>query len=360
MFVIETSYFKKNTIMNAVYKIIIALIFISSIYSCKTSSLSLKVLEPAEINIPQNINSIVIMNRSVVGKGKKIENFVEGLLTGEDAFVDRYASENCVASAASMLSNSIRFKLMLPPENIVLEGKGGSRFPEPVDWSIVEQICKKSKADALITLELFDSDITYSNGKETNTSKVDGEDVVEITFWKKMDVQVAAGWRIYDYKNKLIVDESIFTDYKEWIGEGNSEGDAEDNLIDSDEAVESTGSYAGERFAFRISPIWVWKSRKYYKKGHPEFEEAHQFALKADWDKAAEYWKPLTNSSERKIAAMACYNMALYSEINGNLDVAIIWIKKAYYELNFNPAFRYMNELFSRKHKEEKLDEQLN
>jgi len=54
--------------------------------------------------------------------------------------------------------------------------------------------------------------------------------------------------------------------------------------------------------------------------------QAEKLALKSDWAKAAELWNSQAECKNKKIRLEARYNMALASEMEGNLDEAINWL----------------------------------
>jgi hypothetical protein len=82
-------------------------------------------------------------------------------------------------------------------------------------------------------------------------------------------------------------------------------------------------------------------SRYYYVRGNGSFSVATRMARAGDWGGAGNIWREATNSSSGKVAGRACYNMAIISEINGDLNGALQWARKAYevyrtpYALNF-------------------------
>ena len=78
-----------------------------------------------------------------------------------------------------------------------------------------------------------------------------------------------------------------------------------------------------------------------------------------DWDEAAELWKKETSSSDPKLAGMASFNMAIVSEIKGELDIAIEWAKKSYENYGNKKALKYLNILKNRKAGDNALEKQL-
>ena len=59
-----------------------------------------------------------------------------------------------------------------------------------------------------------------------------------------------------------------------------------------------------------------------------------------------------------ELAGRACYNMAIISEINGDLDGAIQWAQKSYENYNIRLALNYLNILKYRQSQNEILKSQ--
>jgi hypothetical protein len=62
-----------------------------------------------------------------------------------------------------------------------------------------------------------------------------------------------------------------------------------------------------------------------------------------------------TLNPKMKIAGRACYNMAIISEIDGDIDTAISWAQKAYSDYRIKPGLRYARILENRKFNDEVL-----
>jgi len=327
--------------------------------SCKTSSLTLTVMEPADITVPAKIQTIAIVNRSLPVKENKIWNFLEGFFTNEGVFVDRASSEACINGAVNQLRNLPRYKEVKTVGNLDLRGAGSGVFSEPLAWSKVEQICKANNVNALITLEVFDSDIYYSKGSEVRTKKENDKEVKYTVFWKAMEIDVKAGWRIYDPVTKKIIDESIFTDRKRFSAEGPTEEAAARNLPIVEQAIQDAGYFAGGRFAFRISPSWINVSRVYYKKGTTDFGAAKRYVQADNWEQAIAIWEKYTTNPDADIAGRACYNMAVGMEVTGYLNDAVKWAEKSFTQYGNKKARNYLYQLQERVEKQKLIDKQL-
>ncbi|HEX7583621.1 MAG TPA: DUF6340 family protein, partial [Prolixibacteraceae bacterium] len=123
--------------------------------------------------------------------------------------------------------------------------------------------------------------------------------------------------------------------------------------------------YLGQFFGTKAIPSWVQVDRLYYKSNNLDMRHAEKFALNNDWLKAAEIWNKETKNKNPRIAAKACYNMALACEMEARLDAGIDWLVKSYSILphnnvdHRNNCLRYVNILVTRKKEIDRLDKQL-
>ncbi len=329
------------------------------LYGCM-SSVSVQVMKPADITLPDHINKIAVANRSLSDKDNKVMNVVEGILTGEGLFMDRIGSDECIGGITDVLVESPRFDV-IRPANVELKGTGTSAFPTPLDWDEVTRICALSDADALLLLEAFDSDSDIGiEMKKSESKDKEGNVVVNIEHLANMKMKVSSGWRIYDPKTKVIIDEHKASDYMDFNAEGKSPEEARSHLIPKRDAVNKTGVYAGQQYGYRIAPMWIRVSRSYYAKGCDDMKIATRKARANNWDGAAEIWKKLAERSNvEKLKSRNSYNMALASEISGNLDIALMWARKSYEDYGNKKARSYIRVLERRISDEERLKEQI-
>jgi len=325
---------------------------------CKTRTVYQPILVPAEINIPQHIQLIGVLNRSLPDKGDRLINIVEGFLSGETVFGDRSASFNACRGLVERVNSSPRFKAVLL-EGERYYGTGTKEFPAPLSWNEVDMLCKKYNVDAIVALETFDSDFGLVKNVE-EVEKVINYVVQRVPVHNvDLHVRVNAGWRIYDNVTKQIIDSKVFTDMKGYHAEGATPEEALANLPSKRAVLNETGNFAGQMMAFRITPSWITIGRYYYVAGHPKFKEAKKYVKVGDWKKAVEIWTQLTRSSNPKIAAMAAHNMAVAAEREGLIDVALDWANKAYQNFGLRREHSYINQLQNRKMQMQQLKEQL-
>ena len=334
------------------------LMFLIVITSCKTAYISIQVLKPAQITLPADIKTIAFVNRSLPDKKDRVRNVIEGAITGEAIFADRLGSEECIKGVLNGLNNSPRFGVVMP-SGVDLRGTGTRQFPGPLDWSVVENICKTNGADALACLEVFDSDNRTGMSDRKVTKKEKDKEITYIEYTATLNVNIESGWRVYFPAGHQIIDQNIYNDSKSWSNSSDAGKRAEQGLPSKDHAVSDAGFFAGNQYAKRISPLWIWVGREYYKKGNDDFDRARRNVSLNDWKGAAEIWQKYVNNPDPKIAGYACYNMALASEMDGNLETAIEWTKKAFIDFKNKNARYYMNTLQRRLDDQYRLDEQM-
>jgi len=338
--------------------ILFFIIVLTGLYSCKTSSISIQVLEPADINVPLRIKNLASINRSLPAKGEGFNNVVEGVVTGEGLFVDRDASKRTIDGLMNGLSSSPRFTLKVPG-NINLKGTGTAEWPMPIEWNEVNKICKDNNCDALLVLETFDSNASHNVTSKANKKTENGKEVNYLEYFSHLGISINAGWRIYDPKEKKIIDQNVYVDGMNWDQKGLSEKEAISKLPSQRNATLDAGYYAGQQYARRISPTWVWVSRSYFTKGNDELKKAKLKVKVNNWDEAAALWQSALKDPNKKIAGRAAYNMALAAEMDGKLDIAVEWAKKSYSDYGNKAGRYYTNILYKRQNDQEKLKQQM-
>ena len=330
--------------------------------SCASTQLvTISVLKPAPVTVPAYVKNVAVVNRSEPSKKVKIINVVNKALSMEGTDLDKAGAQASLTGLADELEKNTRFDNVIILNNTNLTTDVPGNFPAPLSWDDVEKYCRDNNADALLSLEIFDtkSDIDYTVNK--TSVKTPLGDVPVIEQQANMHTLVKTGWRIYDLRSKNILDEIAFSRTLTYHGKGINPLLAANALINRNEAVKEVGNIAGHDYAFSLIPMWKRVSRDYYVRGNSNFTMAMRKARTGNWTGAAGLWEKETNNSNGKIAGRACYNMAIISEINGDLDGAIKWAQKSYENYNNHLALRYITILNNRKLDTEILkDQQVN
>lgn len=338
-----------------------SLLLLLALVAC-TRNTTLQVLQPAQMTLPEHITTVAIVDRSKPSNGWS--NFLEGLLTGEEIGQDRRSRQTAVDGLTNALTRTPRFQVK--STGIEMTGsKAGGRMPAAMEWSEVEKICRDYATNAVVTIESFDSDNARSTRPVTETKKdKTGKKYNVITYESQQRTSVRIGWRLYDPKTRIILDEYVTDDYLERRGSGATDRAALNNLPSQLDVTRDVAYNVGIEYGARIAPIYVNISRAYYTKAKgfkTQMKQAGRYLESRDLEKATYHWKKIIASAgeNRKAAGRAAYNMAVASEINGNLDLALEWAQKAWTDYGNKKARDYINVIKARKNDARKVDAQM-
>ncbi len=327
-------------------------------------SVTLNTMRPAQINVPNSIQSIVMVDRTK--PERQAIGIIEGILTGEGINEDRDGVMAMFGSLQNNLRNSPRYQIKLASERLTTNSILGS-FPEPLSWNQVERLANQYVVDALLVVELFDTKFIITDGKRKNTRKVKDEDgkerVEEYTeFYAEGVGSARIGVRLYDPQNREIIDQEIFTQNRTWEATGTSIRDALAALAQKSEATKYLGSSIGASYAGKIAPMPVRISRNYYHKPKKNafISKGARLAQVNQWESAIETWKSgIDRSDDSKTMGRLSYNIALGYEVMGDLYAAKEWAGKAYVDYGEKRGQAYASQLNNRMFNEEILKEQM-
>jgi hypothetical protein len=320
--------------------------------------MSLSVLKPAPVSIPANIKSVAIVNRSQASKATQTIDAIHKVLSLETNELQMAGAQASMRGLSDDLMKNNRFTEVKPLSGIELRSYGAGVFPSALIWDSVEKICRESKTDALFALELFDTETKLNYQASPTRVNLGVASLPAIEHLVNMTTSVKTGWRIYDPNTRTILDEYIIGRDISSSGSGINPAVAASGLIGRKEAVIEVGNNAGEAYATRILPCWIRVSRNYFVGGDDNFKTAKRRAQSGNWDGAAQIWQQETKNTVGKLAGRACYNMAIISEINGDLDGAIQWAQKSYEDYKIRLALDYLNVLRYRKSQDDLLKSQ--
>jgi hypothetical protein len=276
-----------------------ATLFIGIFLLLGAPSIYFNIMIPAAVNMPPNIESIAIIDRS--HSENEVVNVLEkGLMSAISGKADRL-SKHCIDGVFDQLEAQNRYSPVIT--GIVEKRKGSAiDFPEPMHWIEVDRICREHRVDALLSLEIFSRQYV-SNAAE-----------------------VKVGFRLYDPSSRLIIDEYQFF---HGIGKNRppSEGDPGLlvlNALNDDDAMKQAGYIAGTIYGKRVSPFWIRAKRDYYKrsKRDPKMAEGARMMEVNNWDAAIAAFQLAIEHGHRKTKGRASHNLAIVYEILGDLDLA--------------------------------------
>lgn len=326
--------------------------------NCKTDLVSLRVMNPAPVTVPGYVKTLGILNRSIPGNEHTVLNTVHKINSLDYADLNKEGSEEAIKGLNDALTETNKFD-QIKRLDTKLKSPGAGIFQAPLSWPEVEKICQQNNVDALVVLEMFDNDVKVA--PISIPKDVSNPLAVISSVQQQVNITSTArtGWRIYDPKGKIILDEYSTADNVTYSGAGINPLATAEAIISRKEAVKKLSNQLGYLYVNRILPYWIYVSRDYYVKGSPNFKIAKRKARTGNWDQAGKLWEKETKNNKAKIAGRAYYNMAIINEINGNTDAAIEWAQKAYEDYNNHLALKYVNILKYRRQQNNRLNAQM-
>jgi len=305
-------------------RIFLLVLSVALLGSCAPSKISFNVPAPAPVQVPGDIKTIAIIDRSVPADQEL--NRAEEILTIEGKEQDKIASQVVIDGLTRNLSESGRFNVIRTKETIVGSGSG-FMLPEPLDWDIINKLCEEYEADAIISLETYDSDFIITNGT------IPGKNLLEV--YVRGVAKVDCGFRFYSPYNEYgatLIDEFLYTHSMDWESGGLSVVAAVNTIMIRDRAIMDASIDAGIVYGRRITPSWYRVSRDYFTKSkkNPDLEVGARMMQLNDWDRSIAALEKAVNTGDIKSRGRAAHNLAVVHEILGDLPAALEWATVAW------------------------------
>lgn len=325
-----------------------------------TKRMTMGITNPAKVFLSSDVKSVGIINRSEPSKGNVGLDKIDQILSAEGFNLDKKGAEAAISSLASELGMIKNFDEIKILDNIEEVKSGLGVLPATLSWEIIEKICAENNVDVIFSLAFYDTN-TKSSFKVT-TMPVENNLGIKVNVPAQevsLNTLVNCGWRLYDPQTRLVIDERIYTKNMLFTGQGINPIKAVEAVKRRNETVQEYSKNVGIAYAERLVPNKIRISRDYFVSGSDNFKVAQRRALTGDWNGAADLWKEELNSSDSKIRGRANYNMAISSEIDGDLDLAIQYASKAYTDYKNSLALDYVNILKYRVQQNNILEQQL-
>jgi hypothetical protein len=329
-----------------------------AVTSCATQQLYLNVTHPAPVTIAPEIKTVGIIDRSTPTDQTKALDALDKVLSLEGANLDSIGTLEAIKGVTEELMNNDRFNQVKLLSDVKFKTTSVGAMPNPLTWEQVDAICNDSGTQALFALELYDTDTRINYSTAPVKIKTPLGEIPGLEHIASMETLVKTGWRIYSPSDRAILDEYIVPESVVFAGRGINPLTAVGALLKRKDAVKEVSRKAGNIYALRLIPYQLRVTRDYYVKGTYNFKIAKRRAQLGRWNEAAELWKQETTNPKRKVAGRAYYNMAIISEINGDIEGAIDWAQKAYADYRNKLGLRYARILENRRYNNELLQYQ--
>lgn len=269
-----------------------------------------EVLEPASVSLPEQVNQLIVLNRAPITLNAFEKKDVEGLQQKHLMILD------------TMIIKSIQRGLLEVFQESPIE-----RFHRPLflddrreDTTMldalvltrreVDDICTNSRGDAIISLESYFLD--YEEHVQSFSDSY-------FTATKYYEISSILKWIIYlpgtprPFDSYTMVDTLYFTEIM----------DGEIIRRFSTAQMLTEAFYmSGQKYGKYLVPVWDKTTRKLYKGKEEELRNASKLTNQGQWDEAYKIWEGLSFDENNNSAAKALYNMAIFHELDDDLQRA--------------------------------------
>jgi hypothetical protein len=328
-------------------------VFLLILSSCVSfEKFSIEVYKPSQLNLAPNIKKVALISRNLKYVNDTLQNYQvknHHLIKDKIWFnSDSLAIQTCLDSLSGQLLAQNRFDSVwtLPvntfPKNRVKEIK-----PATSEW--YKAISRKTGADALILLDMFSCFYSLTNDNPNPTVNVVTSNI----------------WSVYGAKEQRIIDRFTQVDTLYWDELDENGQYKKLRMPDKKSAIALAAEVIGENYSKHILPAWTKVDRTIMKISDSEFQKAAKLAQNNKWEEADAIWQNNSDSKSKLKRVTALYNLALASEMNGNIDQAIVLTDQAakvssgLFMSPENEAVRkYSAVLYQRKNEINKLNQQ--
>ena len=328
-------------------KHLVTLLVLISLNACTTTQkVVIKTMEPSQVNLANEIKNVGVINNSqstnTISNGWSIDQQVDR----QDNWLSQKGAKAALEGLAQELKKDERFSEVKLLADTKFEQDSFLNSNATVKWDKIEAFCNENDLDILFSLAHYymDSKVSVKNSKMTSQNMMRDKTQVkaqEIT----LETLVENGWKIYYPKYQLIIDE--FTYKEEFVSKakGINPSEALKAMQFRRDSLIQKGALAGETYGKRLKPVERDIYRSYYVKGSESLKAASALMNAGDTSGAQGLWFLDLKSDKAKTRAKACHNLAVTSELQGELEKALEWAFKAKNNLQNKDSEMYIAEL---------------
>lgn len=305
--------------MQKISSLLIILLIALVMSSCAgIKYLTVETREPAQVNLPSSVLSIVIVN-NVVPQPREVghdsipigRTQAERVKTSSDSAAIFYTE-----ALAQFLDEEDYFQEVMY-YNEPLRNDNDFFHEIPLNPETMNGIRKETGADAIISLDKL-----IIETKKRDHFRQQGYSYADMTG------KIHSILRVYFPTMEGKIPAVQYTDSIHWEGFDIQDGRAYADIMlpSREEAIKLLSIKAAEKMTYVFAPHWEMQDRWYYTHSSSLMREGEAYAKGSDWNNAIEKWKTYYNNRSNKAdKAKAANNIALAYEMLDEMDHALEW-----------------------------------
>lgn len=340
--------------MNRVWNLLIILIILSFISSCRSVSLlTVDLTVPPAEDLPKEIQSLTLINRAVDQrftddpKDSIQLRFYESGFNLDTIIYDISASDTLLKALANLLYESGRYDVVIPENRFPMKDLVNA-YSDTMSWVEAKDLTKRFSTDAVLSLDYFKTEIDAVFGKIPNRDwTVTTRDYV---FLADMRIGYVANFRLYYPENEEFRVSYFIADTLQWQTDHADITELFKSFTKVKDGLTEAGISAALNLNNRIAPVWKSYERAWFSSGDAVLRETSPSVKSGDWESAKQKWEAYAGRNiSKSLRSKLEFNIAFASEMQGDLNEALRWGLKSYNTQFRQVTYNYLNTLKERK-----------
>ena len=280
------------------YTILLSLVILSSCSSIQT--LTFDQLCPAEVNFPYQISNVGVVNNMPSRPEPKKNILTLGKVEAEGKMTTE--------TLAGYLADSKYFNQVIICDSALQEGNESHTLTS----GEIQDLADILGADLIFSLERI----------AIHTEKRDLYVQGSYEKWPVVYAKITPVLNVYSPLYSKPMHVLTVTDSLMW--------DMKAVILSDKELMEETARLVAYKLMPRLVPYWNTANRMYYSGAYTQLRNAGVAVEEHNWKEAAELWESFYRKTKsKKMKYKMAFNLALASEMAGNLEKAQQWLDKA-------------------------------
>ena len=302
----------------------------ASIYSV----VEFEVLEPATVSFPDYVDQLLVVNRAPFTMDVFNKEDRGGMEREHLLIIDTLISNNTLRGLQSVLQESPIEKFHHPFWFSERKKDTSDAMDMILTKPEVSSLCARYGADALISFESYTLDLNEHYVYYSDAPGLVQNHYIEVSNEVKWNIHLPLSPKPFDSYGTI--DTIYFTDVLDGVA----------LPIPSVTGMIAELFYnTGTKYGRYLVPVWNHTSRTLYKGKGDLLRRASKYTDKGDWEEAFAIWSNLIASSDSTLVSKAYHNMAIFYELEDNLDSASYMVKKALVYDSLDVVENYNEEL---------------
>lgn len=309
------------------------------IESCSyTTTISIETLEPPT-NIYLDLRKPITVNYTFVPSNNMHD------IIGHKNDIDSIAAD----AAAYVMAYSMKQNALLTQTNVITTQIQRNDSLASSGYNLAEtelnKTIWKTKGDILLSLDYFSLNPEVLAFPSYNGG-----------YSAFINMNVVALWRVYSAVNKKAIAEYLFKNEYSWDAVGESRTAAINNLPKINEVATWIGTDCGKSSAKAFVPFWTNVTRDIYVNPIATWRQAETYIKMGDWNSAVKIWSwQVGDNKNIKKQWQAAYNLAVASEVQNDLMLALNWLDAADSFISGTPEVKAYRETLQLRLKSQKI-----